>query len=75
MRKTSIYLDDDVDAALTYRALREHRSKADVIRAALRAAADEGARPRPRAIGVFEGPGDLASRVDEYLAETGFGEP
>jgi hypothetical protein len=31
-------------------------------------------RPRPRAAGVFKGPGDLARNADHYLAQTGFGE-
>jgi hypothetical protein len=72
MKKMSIYVDPEVDRALTLQAAREGRSKASLIRAALAEAA--GIRPRPRAVGVFSGPGDLATKVDEYLAETGFGE-
>jgi hypothetical protein len=72
MKKTSIYLDPDVDRALNRRAIAEGTTKAALIRAALAAAAN--IRPCPRAIGVFSGPGDLSTKVDEYLAETGFGE-
>ena len=72
MKKTSIYLDPDVDRALSRRAIAEGTTKAALIRAALAEAA--GIRPRPRAVAVFSGPGDLARNVDKYLAETGFGE-
>jgi hypothetical protein len=70
MKKTSIYLDPDVDRALDRRAVAEGTTKAALIRAALAAAAD--IRPRPRAVAVFSGPGDLATNVDKYLE--GFGE-
>ncbi len=72
MKKTSIYLDPEVDRALDRRALAEGTTKAALIRAALAAAAGGGGRPRPRAIGVFSGPGDLSTNVDKYLE--GFGE-
>lgn len=72
MKKTSIYLDPDVDRALGRRAIAEGTTKAGLIRAALAEAA--GIRPRPRAVALFSGPGDLSTKVDEYLTETGFGE-
>jgi hypothetical protein len=72
MKKTSIYLDPEVDRALDRRALAEGTTKAALIRAALAAAAGISDRPRPRAIGVFSGPGDLSTNVDKYLE--GFGE-
>jgi hypothetical protein len=74
MKKTSIYIEPDVDVALGRRAAAEGTSKAEVIRAALRAAAEGSIRVKPRAIGVFAGPGNLSERVDEELAKTGFGE-
>lgn len=70
MKKTSIYLDPDVDRALKRRAAAEGTTKAALIRAALAEAAD--IRPRPRAVAVFSGPGDLSTNVDKYLE--GFGE-
>ncbi len=73
MKKTSIYLDPDVDRALDRRAMAEGTTKAALIRAALAEAAAIGHVRKPRAIGVFEGPGDLSINVDKYLAE-GFGE-
>lgn len=68
----SIYVDPQVDRELTLRAEREGTTKAALIRRALADAA--GIRPRPRGVGIFHGPGDLSTKVDEYLRETGFGE-
>jgi hypothetical protein len=75
VKKTSIYLDPEVDRALGLRAGMEGTTKAALIRDALADAAAPAMHPRPRACGVFSGPGDLAHDVDRYLAETGFGEP
>jgi Ribbon-helix-helix protein, copG family len=75
VKKTSIYIEQDVDVALTRRAAAEGTTKADLIRAALRQAAGKALRAKPRARGVFDGPADLADRADEHLAESGFGEP
>jgi hypothetical protein len=75
MKKTSIYIEPDVDVALSRRAAAEGKTKANLIRAALRQAAGSALRTKPRARGVFDGPADLAERADEHLAESGFGEP
>ena len=75
MKKTSIYLEPDVDLALARRAAAEGTTKARLIRQALREAASGSVRVKPRARGVFTGPADLASRTDEHLAQAGFGEP
>lgn len=74
MKKTSIYIEPDVDAALTRRAAAEGTTKAEVIRQALRVAAGPSLRVKPRARGVFRGAADLSSRVDEHLTDSGFGE-
>ena len=74
MKKTSIYIEADVDVALTRRAVAEGTTKAELIRRALREAAGGSLRVKPRARGVFEGPADLASRTDEHLVQSGFGE-
>ena len=74
MRKTSIYIDPDVDVALARRAAAEGTTKAAVIREALRVAAGASRRVKPSARGVFSGPPDLASRADEHLSRTEFGE-
>jgi predicted transcriptional regulator len=74
MKKTSIYLDPEVDRALGRRATAEGTTKAALIRSALADAVTPARRTKPRACGVFEGPGDLAQNVDRYLSDTGFGE-
>jgi hypothetical protein len=74
MKKTSIYIEPDVDVALTRRAAAEGTTKAELIRQALRDAADGSRRLKPSARGVFRGPADLATNADEHLADSGFGE-
>ncbi len=75
MKKTSIYIEPDVDRALTRRAAEQGTTRAEVIRQALREAAAGSLRVRPRARGVFVGPEDLAAKADAHLAASGFGEP
>lgn len=72
MKKTSLYIDPEVDRALERRALVEGITKAELVRRVLAEAVS--GRPRPRARGVFEGPRDLAVDAERYLSETGFGE-
>ena len=74
MRKTSIYIEPAVDRALARRASAEGTTKAALIRAALASAAAPAMPIKPRAHGIFAGPGDLSQNVDDYLAKTGFGE-
>jgi predicted transcriptional regulator len=69
MQKTTVYLPDDLKAALGDEARRSGRSEAEVIREAV-AAAVTPSRPKPRA-GLFSGE-PIADRVDELLS--GFGE-
>jgi hypothetical protein len=72
MRRTTVYLPDELKTRLERAAQAKGRSEADVIREAIdRFTAGEG-RPRPR-LPLFEsGQPDLADRADEALA--GFGE-
>ena len=74
VKKTSIYIDDDVDVALGRRAAAEGTTKAELIRRALRDAAGGSLRVKPRARGVFKGPPDLGSHTDEHLTASRFGE-
>jgi Ribbon-helix-helix protein, copG family len=74
VKKTSIYVDPEVDRALGRRAVAEGTTKAALIRDALADAAAPAMRVKPRGCGVFAGPGDLSANVEEYLAKTGFGE-
>ncbi len=73
MKKTSIYLEPDLDRALARLAADQGISKAEAIRRALRGTVSGGRRPRIAAIGVGEGPGDVADDTDRHLAETRFG--
>jgi Ribbon-helix-helix protein, copG family len=75
MKKTSLYLDEDVDRALARRAAEEGLTKAEFIRRGLARLVDRPQRPRPTAVGFADdGPTDLAANVDRYLREGGFGE-
>jgi len=74
MKKTSIYIEPDVDIALSRRAAEEGTTKAEVIRRALREAAAGSLRVKPGARGVFAGPADLAEHADQHLAASSFGE-
>jgi hypothetical protein len=73
LKKTSIYLDEDLDARLARRAAEEGITKAELIRRSLDAVAHKPKRPKPKSIGIIKGgPPDLSSNVDKYL--DGFGE-
>jgi hypothetical protein len=74
VKKTSIYIEADVDVALCRRAAAEGTTKAALIRQALRDAAAGSMRVKPTARGVFAGPPDLSENADAHLAATGFGE-
>ena len=73
MKKTSLYLDPEVDRQLARMAENTGITKAELIRRTLAEATSAASRRRPRALGVFEGPGDGAANVDDYLRRTGFG--
>ena len=73
VKKTTLYLEPDLDRALARLAVERGVTKAEVIRGALREATGRSARPRIQAIGVANGPGDVAGDVDRHLRETGFG--
>lgn len=73
MRRTTVYLPNELKAALERTAVAEGRSEADVVRSALAAVTAEHVYPPP-SLPLFEsGDETLAERVDEELAR-GFGE-
>jgi hypothetical protein len=72
VKKTSIYLEPELDLALARRATIAGVTKAELIRETLRQAVGRS-RPRIRAIGVGEGPGDVSSDIDAALERTGYG--
>jgi len=73
MRKTTVYLPDDLKAALERLAESEQRSEAEIIREALRSAVLSRGSPVPRIPLTSVGLGDptIAERTDELLE--GFG--
>jgi hypothetical protein len=70
VEKTTIYLPDDLRAAVKRVARQRGVPEAEIIRESIRAAVG-GARPRPRG-GLFASGAPIADRIDEHLA--GFGE-
>jgi predicted transcriptional regulator len=74
MKKTTIYLEPELDLALDRLARARGISKAEAVRQAVRQVTSRIERPRITAIAVGEGPGDVADDVDRHLAETGFGD-
>jgi hypothetical protein len=73
VKKTSIYLDDELDRALAKRAADEGLTKAELIRRTLAGVVARPSRPKPQ-VGVFDsGLGDLSTATDEHLKRTGFG--
>jgi hypothetical protein len=53
VKKTSIYLEPELDDALSRRATEDGLTKAELIRRVLWAAVHRPRRARPQAIGVF----------------------
>lgn len=74
MKKTSLYIDPELDRRLAQLAAEEGRTKAEYIRRALRDRVALAEPPKITAIGVGDGPGELSEDVDRHLRETGFGE-
>jgi hypothetical protein len=74
LKKTSIYLDEELDHGLARRAAEEGITKAELIRRTLTGLVERPKRPKP-SFGVYSsGKGDVSENVDRYLSETGFGE-
>ncbi|MBA2783923.1 MAG: ribbon-helix-helix protein, CopG family [Rubrobacteraceae bacterium] len=73
MKKTTVYLPEELKAELARVAGEAGRSEADLMRDAIGSLVRESRPPRPR-LPLFEsGDETLAERVDEELAR-GFGE-
>lgn len=70
MEKTTLYLPDDLKAAIKRAAAQRGVSEAEVIRQSIRQVVG-GVRPRPRG-GLFSSGQPIARHADELL--TGFGE-
>ncbi|HEY6581714.1 MAG TPA: CopG family transcriptional regulator [Rubrobacter sp.] len=72
MKKTTVYLTEDLKSALGRIAVQRGRSEAELIREAVRELVRDSEPPRPRLPLFSSGDPTLAERVDEELA--GFGE-
>jgi len=73
MRRTTIYLPDDLKDALKRTAAAEGRSETEVIRSALASTTADHTYPAPLLPLFSSADPTLAERVDEELA-SGFGE-
>jgi hypothetical protein len=75
MKRTTIYLDAELELLLKREARRANRSMADLIRDAIRSAYEGRRGTRPPGVGAFaSGHRKTAAQVDQVLAQSGFGE-
>jgi hypothetical protein len=74
MRRTTVYLEPELEVLLKLETQRQKRPMAELIREAVRAYVTRAPRPQPPGAGEFaSGRADTAERADDVLAETGFG--
>jgi len=74
MKRTTIYLDPELEVLLKLEMLRQKRPMAEIVREAVQAYVAREPRKAPPGAGAFaSGRRDTADRVDEMLAKTGFG--
>lgn len=74
MRRTTIYLDAELEVLLKLEMLRQKRPMADIVREAVLTYVTSEPRHAPPGAGAFDsGHSDTAERVDDILRETGFG--
>lgn len=75
MKRTTIYLDPEIEIQLQLEAMQRKRPMAEIIREALREYLEKRPKKLPPGAGEFEsGRSDTAERVDDALVESGFGE-
>jgi hypothetical protein len=74
MKRTTIYLEAELEVLLKLEAQRQKRPMAELIREAVHAYVTREPRRSPPGAGAFaSGRSDTADRAEEVLAETGFG--
>ena len=74
MKRTTIYLDPELEVLLKLEMLRQKRPMAELVREAVQAYVTRERRQAPPGAGAFRsGRADTAERADEVLAATGFG--
>jgi Ribbon-helix-helix protein, copG family len=76
MKRTTIYLEPELEVLLKLEVLRQGRPMAELVREALHAyVRREPARVPPGAGAFASGHADTAERAEELLREAGFGVP
>ena len=74
MKRTTIYLEPELEVLLKLEVRRQGRAMAELVREALHAYVTREPRRVPPGAGAFaSGRSDTADRVDEVLAQTAFG--
>ena len=75
MKRTTIYLEPELDLQLRRETRRQGRSMADLIREAVRRYVGEAPGRLPPGAGAFaSGKEDTAASAEEHLAKSGLGE-
>jgi Arc/MetJ-type ribon-helix-helix transcriptional regulator len=75
MKRTTVYLDPDIEVLLKLEALRRKEPMSEVIREALRSHLGKRLAKAPPGAGAFDsGHADTAERAEDLLARTGFGQ-
>ena len=74
MKRTTIYLEPELEVLLKLEMQRQKRPMAEIVREAVYSYLRSSPRRAPPGAGAFaSGHADTASRIDAVLAETGFG--
>ena len=74
MRRTTIYLEPELEVLLKLEMLRQKRPMAEIIREAIHSYLSGAARQAPPGAGDFaSGTSETAERMDDVLRTTGFG--
>jgi hypothetical protein len=74
MKRTTIYLEPELEVLLKLEMLRQKRPMAELVREAVHAYVMREPRKAPPGAGAFaSGRPDTAERAEAVLAETGFG--
>lgn len=74
MKRTTIYLEPELEVLLKLEMLRQKRPMSEIIREAVHAYVTREPPRAPPGAGAFSsGRGDTAERAEDVLAETGFG--
>lgn len=74
MKRTTIYLEPELEVLLKLEMLRQGRPMAEIVREAVQAYVTREPRRVPPGAGSFaSGSTDTAERAEQVLADTGFG--